>query len=111
MSDQAPKRRLAHSVSQLMADSESGFGKLLKRARALESLNTRVMRLIDPAIQAQCTLANVREKKMIFACTSPGAATRLRMQAPVLLQELHAAGMLEVEGIEVKLVPPRGRAN
>ncbi len=104
MTDQPPERRSAHSINQLMADTGSGFGQLLKRARALEALGARVSRLLDPTIAGQCKLANVRDGKMIFSCSSPGIATRLRMQAPALLEQLHAAGMTDIEGVEVRLV-------
>lgn len=86
-----------------MADPEGGFGKILKRARALERLGNRVSGFLGEDLAGQCQLANVREGKMIFTCNSSGVATRLRMQAPALLEQLHAVGMKEIREIEVKL--------
>ena len=91
-------------VNELLSESEGSFGKLLARARALEQLNSRVSRLLDDDLARHCQLANVRDGRMIFACNSPGCATRLRLEAPNLLQQLHDAGMEEIEAIEVRMI-------
>lgn len=91
----------------MMSDSGATFGKVLRRARALERLNVRVQGLLDNDIARHCQVANVRGGQMIFACTSPGCATRLRMQAPALLQRLHATGFDDIEGIQVKMMVER----
>jgi hypothetical protein len=97
----------AQSVAQLMSDSGNSFGRVLKRARSLEQLGERVSRLLPADLTSNCRLANVRDGKMIFACTSAGCATRLRMQASDLLDQLHAAGMNEIEAIEVRMMQSR----
>lgn len=92
------------SVGQLMSDEEATFGRVLKRARALEKLNLRVQGLLDPEVARRCRVANVRAGQLIFACTSQGVATRLRLQSPQLLERLHAAGLEEIEEIEVRMM-------
>lgn len=94
------------SVAQLMTDSEGGFARILRRARAIERLGQKVSGLLDDDIAGRCTVANVRGGQLIFACTSAGAATRLRMQSQALLEQLHAVGLEEIESIEVKMIPP-----
>jgi hypothetical protein len=98
------------SIRQLMSDSGSGFGKLLKRAKAISQLDRRVSRLLDPELARFCQVANLRDGRLILACSSPGCATRLRMQANSLLDQLHAAGLQEIEAIEVKMMPERPSA-
>lgn len=92
------------SINQLMTGSDTGFGKVLKRAEALNRLNHRVSRLLDDDLARHCQVANVRDGRMIFACTSPGCATRLRMQARQLIEQLHAAGLKDIEVIEVRMM-------
>lgn len=95
------------SIGQLMNDADSNFGRVLQRARALSQLNQRVSGLLDADLARNCQVANVRDGRMIFACTSPGSATRLRMLSNELLENLHAAGLEEIELIEVKMVVAR----
>ena len=92
------------TVSQVMADSDTGFARILQRAQALERLNAKVVRLLDDDLARHCQVANLRDGMLIFACTSPGCATRLRMQAPQLLEQLRAAGIRDVDEIAVKMM-------
>lgn len=94
------------SVSQLMTESQGGFARILQRARALDRLGQKVSGLLDDDLARRCTVANVRRGQLIFACSSAGAATRLRMQSQALLEQLHAVGLDKIESIEVKMVPP-----
>ncbi len=92
------------SIAQLMAGADSNFGKILQRARALDQLGQRVSALLGDDLSKHCRLANVRDGKMIFACDSPGFATRLKLQSNHLLELLEKAGLEGVESIEVRLV-------
>lgn len=94
------------SVGQLMSSPEGGFGRILKRARAIERLGKKVSGLLDPDLAGICQVANVRDGRLIFVCKSSGGATKLRMQAPALLKQLHDVGLGEIEEIEVKMRPP-----
>lgn len=89
-----------------MSDSEAAFGKLLRRARALERLNRRVSGLLGADLARHCQVANVRDRRLIFACDSAACATQLRLQTSKLLEQLHAVGLEEIEGVEVKMTPP-----
>ena len=100
--------RAAMSVRQLMNDAETGFGRVLQRARALDQLNQRVSGLLGPELARSCQVANVRDGRIIFVCRSPGCATRLRMQSRQILGDLHAAGLAEIEAIDVKVDVSRG---
>lgn len=96
----------AQSISQIMSDPKAAFGKLLQRARAIERLNRRVSGLIGADLARHCQVANLRDGKLIFACTSPACAARLRMEAPELLVQLQAVGLTDIEAIEVKMMMP-----
>lgn len=91
-----------------MTDSATTFGKILKRARALERLNRRVCALLDADLARHCQVANLREGQLIFACDSASCATRLRMESSRLLEQLHAMGFEETEEIVVKMTPSAG---
>ncbi len=93
------------AIGDLMADSTAGFGRVLKRARALERLGRKVMPLLEPELAQYCTVANVREGRLILGCTSPVCATRLRMEAPKLIDRLHQAGLTDIESVVVKMMP------
>ena len=103
MSDHKQAKNAPLRVSELMQSSETSFGKVLQRARALEQLNQQISGLLDDEIARNCQVANIRDGRLIFACKSSGSATRLRMQANQLLDDLNAAGLDEIEAIEVKM--------
>jgi len=99
----SPKR-----VDQVLAEWQHNFGRILQRARAIERLNRRVSKLLDAELARHCLVANLRDGKLIFACTSPACATRLRMEAPELMAQMHAVGLTDIEAIEVKMMPASG---
>jgi hypothetical protein len=112
MSSKKPDKSTPLSVGELMRGGESGFGKILERARALEKLNQQISRMLDDDLARNCQVANVRDGRLIFACRSAGSATRLRLQGNQLLEDLHSAGLNDIESIEVKMMvsggtPPR----
>jgi len=108
--DQKQPKNAPVSVTQLMSGSDTSFGKILQRAKALNQLNQRVSGLLDKDLAKHCQVANVRDGKMIFTCTSPGYATRLKLQTGQLLDELETAGLEGINKIEVKVsIEPRGR--
>ena len=106
MSTENRKPRAPQSIRQLMSSNEPGFGKVLQRARAIEQLNQSVMALLPDDLMKGCRVANVRDGKMIFSCSSSGIATRLRMQSNQLLRDLQAAGMTDIQSVEIKMMMP-----
>jgi hypothetical protein len=50
-------------------------------------------------------VANIRQDRLILLAPAAVWATRLRMQAPQLLQTLHQAGFTELRGIETRVAP------
>ena len=101
------KDRDARSVGELMSESGSGFGRILQRARTLDQLNSRIMPLLEPKLASHCRVANVRDGRLVFVCSSPSCATRLRLQSPELIERLHALGMEAIEGIVVRITHDR----
>lgn len=106
MPDDSRPRNSPKSVDQVLAEWQDNFGRILQRARAIERLNRRVSGLIGADLARHCQVANLRDGKLIFACTSPACAARLRMEAPELLAQLQAVGLTDIETIIVKMMPP-----
>lgn len=94
----------ARPVGEVISESTSAFGRLLKRARELERLNLRVLPLLDPKIAEHCRLANVSEGRMVFVCSSSACATRLRLQAPDLIKRMHELGLVDINVIKVMMM-------
>lgn len=93
------------SIGSLMGDTGSGLGKLLQRARAISELGGRVSRLLESGLASHCRVANIRDGKLVFVCSSAAWATHLRMHAPALLESLRAAGVEDITAIEIKTRP------
>lgn len=106
MPDDSRPRNSPKRVDQVLAEWQDNFGRILQRARAIERLNRRVSGLIGADLARHCQVANLRDGKLIFACTSPACAARLRMEAPELLAQLQAVGLTDIETIIVKMMPP-----
>lgn len=93
----------AVSLSDLLADQGSDFGSLLRRAALLAQLQQLLAGSLDPALAARFQVANIRQSRLVLLAPSAAWATRLRMQAPQLLQTLHAAGFPQVERVDVRV--------
>ena len=83
---------------------------LVRRAGKLADLGARLNRVLPPALAGQVTLANLRERKLVFLATTPAWATRLHYSQPIVLEAARQLG-LDVQGIVIKLsAPPAAKA-
>lgn len=93
----------AVSLSDLLADQSSDFGSLLRRAALLAQLQRLLAGSLDPALAARFQVANIRQSRLVLLAPSAAWATRLRMQAPQLLEALHGAGFPQVDRVDVRV--------
>ncbi len=103
--------RLPHSgkttqrVCEVLKDPDSGLSNLLERASYLMQLETLLTGLLDTDLAAQFQVAAARKNRLILISPSASWAIRLRMQAPRLISSLHAAGVRQIEHIDIRVAP------
>lgn len=90
-------------LSDLLADQGSDLGSLLRRATLLTQLQYLLAGSLDPALAARFQVANIRQSRLVLLTPSAAWATRLRMQAPQLLETLHRAGFPDVQRVDVRV--------
>ena len=83
----------------------SSLSNLLERAAYLMQLESLLTGLLDPDLAAQFQVAAARKNRLILISPSASWATRLRMQAPRLISSLHAAGVRQIEHIDIRVAP------
>ncbi len=92
-------------VSEVLNDPDSSLSNLLERASYLMQLETLLTGLLDSDLAAQFQVAAARKNRLILISPSASWATRLRMQAPRLISSLHAAGVRQIEHIDIRVAP------
>lgn len=93
------------SVSAVLSDPSSSFGKLLRRAGLLMQIEHLLSRRLEPGLAAQFQAATLHDGTLLLIASSAAWATRLRMQEGRLLDALQHAGLAEIHGIEVRVAP------
>ncbi len=92
-------------VAEVLNDPDSNLSNLLERAAYLKQLETLLTGLLDPGLAAQFQVAAARKNRLILISPSASWATSLRMQAPRLISSLHAAGVRQIEHIDIRVAP------
>jgi hypothetical protein len=92
-------------IAEVLNDPDSSLSNLLERAAYLKQLETLLTGLLDPGLAAQFQVAAARKNRLILISPSASWATRLRMQAPRLISSLHAAGVRQIEHIDIRVAP------
>ena len=92
-------------IGEVIDDPDSSLSNLLERASYLMQLETLLTGLLDPGLAAQFQVAAARKNRLILISPSASWATRLRMQAPRLISSLHAAGVRQIEYIDIRVAP------
>ncbi len=92
-------------VCEVLKDPDSGLSNLLERASYLMQLETLLTGLLDTDLAAQFQVAAARKNRLILISPSASWAIRLRMQAPRLISSLHAAGVRQIEHIDIRVAP------
>jgi len=92
-------------VAEVLNDPDSSLSNLLERAGYLMQLEALLAGLLDSDLAAQFQVAAVRKNRLILISPNASWATRLRMQAPRLISSLHAAGVRQIEYIDIRVAP------
>jgi hypothetical protein len=92
-------------VAEVLNDPDSSLSNLLERAAYLKQLETLLTGLLDPGLAAHFQVAAARKNRLILISPSASWATNLRMQAPRLISSLHAAGVRQIEHIDIRVAP------
>lgn len=103
MNDRPIKK--ASAVNELLTSKARGLGDLLNRARHLEAMDRTLASELDPRHAPHVRVANVRDRALILATPVAPIATRLRMEAPRLLQILQKSFPGEFDRLEIKVTP------
>jgi hypothetical protein len=92
-------------VGELISRPKNELGNLIQKARFLTQLETLIRGLLDPDLAAQFQVAASRKNRLILISPTASWATRLRMHTPQLINSLHAAGITEIENIDIRVAP------
>jgi len=102
MAKQHPKQ-----IASILASSNtSSLERLLQRAGQLQHLNDLFCSIIPDSISKQCSIANIRQTKLILFTSNSAWATRIRFQSIEILVQLRTAPEFEqFTEIEVRIKP------
>ena len=102
--------RTAVRPADVLASPATSFGSLLERAGLLLRLERLIGTLLEPELVGRVRVANLRQDRLILLTPSAAWATRLRMVAPKLADDLRRSGFTDIESIDVRVGPlPPGR--
>jgi len=88
-----------------MQTHNPGLGKLLAHARVLNRLDQILASILDPNLSCHCQVAELRNHRLILACSNATFATRLRMISPQLLDSFREEGDFGIERMEIRIAP------
>ncbi len=80
---------------------------MTERSQALRRLEHQLDQLLPPELIGRVSVGNLRQGVLILFVESAGWAARLRFQVPQLLQKLSQKGRIQLEKIEIRVLPPR----
>lgn len=95
------------TLSNLLSDANSQFGRLLERSRLHRSLQMRLESLLGAEIAAHYRVQNLREGTLILQADASSWAARLRFELPRLLERLRATpGLQQLRDIQIRVAVP-----
>jgi len=98
-------RRVGEIFTNPGSKPDSRLSNLLQRAAYLMQLESLLSGLVEPDLAAQFQVSAARKNRLILISPTASWATRLRMQAPQIISSLHAAGVTEIEHIDIRVAP------
>jgi len=98
-------RRVGEFLTNTGSDTGSRLGNLMQRAAYLMQLESLLSSLVEPDLAAHFQVAAARKNRLILISPTASWATRLRMQAPQIINALHASGVTEFEHIDIRVAP------
>jgi len=97
--------RTALRPSEVLSDQGSSLGSLLQRAQLLLELQRLLAGAVDPSVAERFQVANIHRHRLILLTPTAAWATRLRMQAPQLLESARQAGYADLREVEIRVSP------
>ena len=95
----------ARAVTEIASGDDRGLAGLLARAQQLDRLDRALATHLDERYAPHVRVANVRNGVLVLATPVAPIATRLRMEAPALLEALRAAHGGTLASLEVRVTP------
>lgn len=94
------------SIGKVLSESSPGLAQLLERATALQQLSEKLQRFLPKTLSEHVIIANIRGDTAIIVADSPAWLTKLRYQAPVILDYLRQEPSLhEISKLHFKVFP------
>jgi hypothetical protein len=109
MTRRSQSGKYSRDVSEVLSDRGGSFGSVLNRASRLMRVQKLLLRFVDPELRGQVRVAAIKQGRLVLLTPSAAWATRLRMQAPRLIESLRGAGLAEIRNITVKVAPLPGQ--
>jgi hypothetical protein len=105
MADTPHSRSAPAAIGDVLSDPEHALGALCRHARKLARLDALLAAITDPETAAQFQVANLRQDRLILLTPTAAWATRLRMQAPRMIELLQASGYGQLRHIDIRVAP------
>jgi len=105
MSRYPQSKKSTFMIREVLNNPESSLNSLLRRASQIEQLENLLQGLVDPNLATRFQVAAVRKNRLILITPTASWATRLRMQAPGIINSLNGAGVTGIEHIDIRVAP------
>lgn len=93
-------------VAKILSRRNSALSALLEQAQYLQQLTQALRDSLDTQLAAHVTVANLREQTAVITTDTPAWLTRLRYQAPVILDLLRTLpGLQKLQKVQFKIQP------
>ena len=83
------KKNISSPVGKLINDENSSIAELCKKANAIQKINQKLKKCLDPSLHHHFELANIKTDSAVILVDSSTWATRLRYNIPAILDALN----------------------
>ena len=102
MVDHAMRQNNAIQCAHLLG---ANLAPLLKHAKTLQQLNTKIVAQLPETLSKHCFVMNFKNQVLTLGTTSSAWAARLRFVAPDLLKQLECQHSLNCQSIQIRVIP------
>jgi hypothetical protein len=95
-------RKKPNSIKQVLTASNTDLNRLLGQAKGLDTLNTRLAKILPVPLSHHCAAAGIHQHDLVLIVDSPAWATKIRLMLPLIKKRL---GDLGVESLTLKIQP------
>jgi hypothetical protein len=89
-------------------DQPEGLAPLMPHAQRLIELRRILAVALPEPLACRCSIANIRQGKIILFAANGAVAAKLRLLSPTLLEHFSKRA-IEVTGLEVRVQPPESQ--